>query len=60
MSIQYYKKYGLFTFNTPADACPVPFGKFLKKKVLAGFHYPAKEDFINAIDNFIDEVNEGV
>ena len=36
------------------------FWKFLKKKVLAGIHYPAKEDFINAIDNFIDEVNEGL
>lgn len=36
------------------------FWKFLKKKVLAGFHYPTKEAFIEAIDNFIDEVNEGL
>jgi len=36
------------------------FWKYLKKKVLAGFHYPTKEDFIDAIDSFIDEVNEGL
>lgn len=36
------------------------FWKYLKKKVLAGFHYPTKEAFIDAIDNFIDEANEGV
>lgn len=36
------------------------FWKFLKKKVLAGLHYPTKEGFIDAIDNFIDDVNNGL
>jgi transposase len=36
------------------------FWKYLKKNVLAGFHYPTKEAFIEAIHSFIDEVNEGV
>ncbi|MCB9349930.1 MAG: transposase [Lewinellaceae bacterium] len=31
-----------------------------KSQVLAGFHYPTKESFVEAIDNFIDEVNEGL
>ncbi|MCB9038822.1 MAG: transposase [Lewinellaceae bacterium] len=36
------------------------FWKYLKKQVLAGFHYPTKQGFVEAIDNFIDEVNEGL
>ncbi|MCB9350183.1 MAG: hypothetical protein H6573_22130 [Lewinellaceae bacterium] len=32
----------------------------MQKQVLAGFHYPTKEAFIEAIDRFIDEVNEGM
>lgn len=36
------------------------FWKYLKKKVLAGFHYPTKENFIEAIHNFITEVNDGL
>lgn len=34
------------------------FWKYLKKKVLAGVHYATKPDFIKAIHDFIDEVNE--
>lgn len=36
------------------------FWKFLKKKVLAGCHYPSKQSFVEAIENFIDQINEGL
>lgn len=36
------------------------FWKYLKKNVLAGVHYPTKEAFLEAIGNFIEQVNEGL
>ena len=35
------------------------FWKLLKKQVLAGVHYPNKKTFIQAVHQFIDQVNEG-
>ena len=34
--------------------------KFLKKNVLAGFYYHSKQAFNDAIDDFIDQVNDGI
>ena len=36
------------------------FWKFLKSKVLAGIYYESKTAFIEAIEEFMDEVNQGV
>lgn len=33
--------------------------KFLKKEALSGVYHDTKQAFIDAIDNFIDEVNAG-
>ena len=35
------------------------FWKFLKQKALAGYYYATKQEFCDAIDWFIDEVNHG-
>ena len=35
------------------------FWKFLKKQALAGYYYATKQDFCDAIDWFIEEVNNG-
>lgn len=36
------------------------FWKLLKKQVLAGVHYPGKEAFFKAVNQFIDQVNDGL